>query len=78
MSLFIDIDKVVGVLLHDGWHDVRGKSFELDAYEFQHRDVLRLGGGAEDTVSAMGARWQEPHGYWIACPLSSIIAVKCP
>ena len=38
MSLAIDVDKVGGVLLADGWHKVRwqdGRStFDIDAYEY--------------------------------------------
>lgn len=34
MSLMIDIDNVTAVLLADGWHQVHGDSFDLDAYEY--------------------------------------------
>ena len=31
MSLAIDVDKVDMVLLLDGWHEVAGDSFDVDA-----------------------------------------------
>lgn len=34
MSLGIDVDRVVRVLLTDGWHDVEGNSFFVDSYEY--------------------------------------------
>lgn len=34
MSLAIDVDTVVRVLLADGWHDVEDASFGLDSYEY--------------------------------------------
>ena len=36
MSLAIDVDRVIQVLLADGWHEVLDDSFDLDAYEFIH------------------------------------------
>lgn len=34
MSLGISVNKVIGVLLADGWHEVAGESFKLGSYEF--------------------------------------------
>lgn len=34
MSLWIDTNKVVAVLLADGWHEVDGNTFDIDAYEY--------------------------------------------
>jgi hypothetical protein len=45
MSLAIEVDDVVAVLLRDGWHAVADDSFEIDSYEFLHGDVVRVGGG---------------------------------
>lgn len=83
MSLAIEVDDVVAVLLRDGWHKVTNKSFEIDAYEFIHRDYpgvrdaqVRVGGGTVEGVSSTGARWQGPGGSWTACPFPEILAVR--
>jgi hypothetical protein len=34
MSLAIDVDRINRVLLADGWHAVKGGSFDLDSYEY--------------------------------------------
>lgn len=83
MSLALEVDNVVEVLLRDGWHKVVEDSFEIDAYEFTHRDDpgqrdadIRVGGGAVEGVSATGGTWKEPGGTWVACPFPSILAVR--
>jgi hypothetical protein len=90
MSLAIDVDKITGVLMADGWHEVSkrrdGKSsFAMDAYEYlayhhQDGDVYRdpeiyLGGGNEKLIPATGAYWEES-GVEFFCPLTSILAVR--
>jgi hypothetical protein len=77
MSLAIEVDDVVAVLLRDGWHAVADDSFEIDSYEFLHGDVVRVGGGVVQGVSATGARWKEQSGEWVACPFPQIFAVRC-
>ena len=77
MSLGIQVDKVLAVLLADGWHDVRNNSFKIEAYEFQEGKDVRFGGGAVSGVTGTGARWTENDGKQIYCPLTSILAVKC-
>lgn len=76
MSLEIEIDNVAEVLLVDGWHKVKGNSFEIDAYEFIHEDEVRIGGGQVDGVPSAGAIWYELASGLVACPLTSIIAVR--
>ncbi len=81
MSLAIDIDRVTGVLLSDGWHRVIEHTFAMDAYEFVHgsntsHEHILLGGGQDRFTSALGAAWKNVGGDWIACPLSAILAVR--
>ncbi len=77
MSLAIQVDEVQEVLLSDGkWYVVKGKTFELDAYEFlSGKDVL-LGGGSAEAVPSTGARWKGKNGRLFSCPLTAIQAVK--
>lgn len=74
MSLAINTDKVTGVLLADGWHDVKGKSFDLDSYEYVWEDRLVHGGGASD-VCATGFTFTDGQGSRYAGPLTAIQAV---
>jgi hypothetical protein len=76
MSLAIEVNDVVEVLLPDGWHPVVDGSFEIDGYEFLHEDIVRVGGGGVEGISATGATWKEPSGEWVACPFPQIRAVK--
>jgi hypothetical protein len=76
LSLHIEVDDVKFVLLADGWHEVAGDSFDLDAYEFHHENKLLLKGGKVRGVPSTGARWQEKNGQTIMCPITSILAVK--
>jgi hypothetical protein len=75
-SLFVDVDAVDAVLLADGWHEVDSKSFDLDAYEFHHEKNIVLAGGSVAGVPSTGARWTEPDGKRIVCPITSILAVR--
>jgi hypothetical protein len=76
MSFAIEVDDVVEVLLQDGWHPVVAETFEIDAYEFRHGDVVRVSGGSIEGVSSTGATWKEPSGVWVACPFPQVRAVK--
>lgn len=79
MSLAIDIDKVVMVLLADGWHHVKNHSFELDAYEYTYDGDLLHGGGQYD-VCATGFEFLEKVEHLpdmlTAGPLTAILAVR--
>ncbi len=76
MSLAIDVHRVTDVLLADGWHHVLDGSFSLDAYEYMHEKECVLKGGNVEGVPSTGAIWTAPSGEFIACPLTSILAVK--
>ena len=77
MSLAIEVDRVSQVLLSDGkWHKVKGKSFDLDAYEFMHENRMILGGGTVEGGPSTGATWQEPDGSFVVCPLTAVQAVR--
>ena len=87
MSLAIEVDDVISVLLADGWHSVYGRSFNLDAYEFIWRkgtnsrgDVPVLHGGGASGICSTGFLFEEKdEAGWIvtmAGPLTAILAVK--
>jgi hypothetical protein len=76
MSLAIQVDDVVSVLMDDGWHPVADKSFSVDAYEFLCGEDVLMGGGSVDGGSSSGASWREPDGSYVACPLPAIKAVR--
>lgn len=76
MSLSIDVDKVTDVLLADGWHRVRDKSFGLDSYEYLWGERVQLGGGQVEGVPSTGATWKEPDGAIVYCPITAVLAVK--
>jgi len=74
VSLALEMDDVVAVLLADGWHDVENHSFELDAYEFK----WEAGWGEDHYVSGMcstGFGFRE-NGLQIAGPLTAVLAVR--
>lgn len=77
MSLEIEVDRVMSVLLADGWHDVAEKSFEIDAYEFIHGEAIRLSGGQAKGVCSTGVTWTGIDCVEFYCPLTSVLAVKC-
>lgn len=78
MSLWIDVDKVTGVLLADGWHSVVDASFDLDAYEYHINERTLLAGGTVAGIPSTGAKWSEGEitktQYF--CPLNAILAVR--
>lgn len=84
MSLGIEVNEVVSVLLADGWHEVHDSSFYLDSYEYieSHPDddparkMVYLNGGQEPLVPATGFTFREAGGTWMFGPLTSIVAVR--
>jgi hypothetical protein len=87
MSLYINTDEVVDVLLQDGWHHVEPHSFDIDSYEFHDRDYYPNGEKDPHILFAggNGANWLEKRyraGHErseieeICCPVYSILAVK--
>ncbi len=76
VSLDIDVDAVVEVLLADGWHVVHDKTFELDAFEFTH-EGRRVHGGGDSGVCATGFSFIiDEAGSRLSGPLTSVLAVR--
>lgn len=75
MSLAIDIGRVTAVLLVDGWHEIRGGTFNLDAYEFQQEDASVHGAG-DSRVCATGFSFKSGADEFMAGPLTAILAVR--
>lgn len=85
MSLAINVDRVVAVLLADGWHDVAPRtpddprsSFIVDAYEY-----VTSRSRQEDDVPSIwhnddpGFAFAEADGkHWVVGPLTAIVAVR--
>ena len=76
MSLNINADCVVAVLLADGWHGVKNKSFDIDAYEFQREGEPILSGGQVTNVPSTGATWLDEKGGRVYCPLTALLSVR--
>ena len=89
MSLAINIDKVIRVLLSDGWHDVLEESFTLDAYEYlwypsDHETAMNaeiVHGGGKSGVCSTGFKFQgignaDDGPLWMYGPLTAIQAVE--
>ncbi len=85
MSLQINIEKITGVLLADGWHNAEG--FGLDAYElggYYHDPDWGSGvlfgcehGGGQSGVCAAGFAFRDPDsGVTVCGPLTAILAVS--
>jgi hypothetical protein len=92
VSYKIDVSTVSAVLLADGWHRVKGRTFGIEPYEY----VAGSGEGSWETggrkrkgkteVAApvvekglppvLGARWTKPSGEVIACPVTSLLALR--
>lgn len=82
MSLNINVDDVIEVLLADGWHKVLNDSFDIDAYEYSRPDEderwgyrTLLGGGQYEGITAVGAIWEEENGF-VCCPVTAILAIR--
>lgn len=76
MSLAIDVDKVVSVLLADGWHEVLKESFELDSYEFTWSGSAVHGGGQSGVCATGFTFLVTEQGIKLAGPLTAILAVR--
>ena len=92
MSYQIDVASVTAVLLVDGWHKVKGRSFGVEPYgyvagsdEGNGKAGARTRKGKADLVSpvaekglppTLGARWTKPSGEVIACPVASVLALR--
>ena len=78
MEVFIgiDIDRVEGVLLADGWHRVKDHSFKVGNYGFLKGQTVVVNAIAVKGTVSHWAQWTEPDGGLVAGPLSSLLAVK--
>jgi hypothetical protein len=91
MSYEIDVATVTAVLLADGWHRVKGSSFGIEPFSYVATNAAegkkegRAGKKKADAIPAvvekgiapvLGARWTKPNGEVIACPVSSLIALR--
>jgi len=77
VSLMIDTDLVVSVLLADGWHDVANNSFDFDAYEFHcPRQLGERFYPQPPEVCCTGATWVDGEGRRYYCPATSVLAVR--
>lgn len=90
MSYEIDVASVTAVLLVDGWHRVKGRSFGIEPYGYvatvaaDGKKEGRAGKKKADTAAVaekgmtpvLGARWTKPNGEVIACPVGSVLALR--
>jgi hypothetical protein len=72
----IDVDKVDRVLLSDGWHRVRDASFTVATYGFVKGPTMLLNAIAVKGAVSHWARWTEPEGAMVACPLTAVLALS--
>lgn len=87
MSLAIDCEKVIGVMVQGQWFDVAPGSFVLDAYEFveeyededahgkAHRETILLGGTVPG-ISSMGCAWTGTDKLHYACPFPNVQLIR--
>ena len=76
MSLKIQVENIVDILLADGWHNVMPETLDLDAYEFFDGNIAVHKGG-QGGICSTGATWQEEDGeLWLTAPLTSILAIR--
>lgn len=81
MSLAIQCDNVIGVLLADGWYNVGKNSFGIDAYEYLWDKICLHGGGDGGVCSSGFHFWGYKEGnpkvkLSMMGPLTSILAVS--
>jgi hypothetical protein len=91
MSYEIDVATVTAVLLADGWHRVKGGSFGIEPFSYvatlvaegkkEGRDRKKKADAIPSVVDkgvapVLGARWTKPNGEVIACPVSSLLALR--
>jgi hypothetical protein len=72
----IDVEKVHRVLLGDGWHHVKDASFAVGGYGFVKGQTVVVNAIAVKGVASHWARWTEPEGTVVTCPLTSVLALE--
>jgi hypothetical protein len=77
MSLAIDTDKIVEVLLADRWHAVINGTLVVASYEVVEGGKAVLG-GQDALVTSVGFTFAEADrgGHTMSGPLTSVLAVK--
>lgn len=79
MSLAIETDDIIEVLLADGWYTVDNESFGIDAYEYMWQagmgDTPMLAGGQSEHITSAGFSFTAGD-YIISGPLTAVLAVK--
>ncbi len=77
MSPGIDINAIARILLQDGvWYHILRGTVTVEAFEFVEGTGLASGGEAGSGVTSTGLRFKaQGMNGWIACPLTSIMAV---
>jgi hypothetical protein len=76
MSLEINVDDVIAVLLADGWHEVHGRSFDMDAYEYRAGAERLFSFEPESGITYTGFVFTDPKGDRVMGPVTAIQAVR--
>lgn len=78
MSLAINVDDVVAVLLTDGWYEVYGRSFDIDTYEYTAGEGRLISFDPESGVGVtyLGFVFTNSDGDRVAGPMTAIQAVR--
>jgi hypothetical protein len=76
MSLAVNVDDVVAVLLTDGWHEVHGRTFDIDAYEYMAGAERLIGFEPESGITYMGFVFMDSQGDRLVGPVTAIHAVR--
>ncbi|GHH67804.1 hypothetical protein GCM10018781_23640 [Kitasatospora indigofera] len=73
MSLHVNANEVVAVLLADGWYEAKAGTFTVGAFAF----AGATDGSSADIAGQPGFRLTTQEGSVIMGPLSSVLAVRC-
>ncbi len=93
MSYQIDVASVTAVLLADGWHKVKSRTFGIEPYAYgapvaedegkpsgnrgRKKKTPVVASVEQGPAPTLGARWTKPGGEVIACPVGSVLALRC-
>ncbi len=73
MSLLIHVEKVTHVLLQNGWHTVKDKSFKIEPHLFSSKGYVVLGDGDN---REFGFSFKENGPGIVAGPMTAIGALR--
>jgi hypothetical protein len=76
VSLAIEIDDVVAIMIGGVWLEIECGSFDIDSYEFVHDDNLLLGGGQSGICPAGYVAALKNAQQKICGPLTALQAVR--